>query len=98
MARSNVLIKTKSLLTREELADLLEELAAKIREGQATLSGAGGGVQLGLPEALQVDVQVKDSAKPSKIKRELEIEIEWVVDAVGNPVQEPGTPRGLTIS
>ncbi len=98
MARSNVLIKSGSVLTRAELADLLDGLAAKIREGQVTLSSATGSVDLQLPEALKVDVKVEESHKTSRIKRELEIEIEWLVDDGGNPVEEPGTPSGLLIS
>lgn len=95
---SNVLMKSKLTLSREELAEVLESLAAKIRDGRMTLSGGGNTVTLDLPAAMRVDTEVKDSVKPNRITRELEIEIEWRVDETGQPVGDAGTAPGLTIS
>ena len=84
---TNVLIKSKSDMSRDQLADLLESFAAKIRTGQMTLGDGAGNVDITLPETLRVETEVKDSVKPTRTTRELEIEIEWRVDARGEPAE-----------
>lgn len=86
---TNVLMKSKVVLSRDELADVLESLATKIRDGQMTLSGGGTAVTLDLPTVMRVETEVKDSVKPKRTTRELEIEIEWRVDETGQPLSDP---------
>ncbi|HZK04418.1 MAG TPA: amphi-Trp domain-containing protein [Actinomycetaceae bacterium] len=93
-----VLLKAKSALTRDELADLLIGLADKIQNGRVTLSDGANTVDMQLPESLKVDIEVEDDVKPARIKRQLEIEIEWRVDEAGQPALDQGGSAGLTIS
>lgn len=94
---TNVLIKSKAVMSRDELADLLESFATKIRTGQMTLGDGAADLDIALPETLRVETEVKDSVKPTRTTRELEIEVEWRVDAEGNPTGEQRT-GGLTIA
>ena len=91
-------IKAKETMSREQLADLLEGLAARIRTGEATVSDGVTAETLQLPHTLKVELEAKDVTRRSgRIKREFELEMEWYVDAHGQP--EQGTkPTGISIS
>lgn len=92
--------KSKDHLTRDELAGLLSSLADKIRTGTVSLgsSDASQELELNMPDALTVEIQVEDSVKRSGTERELEIEMSWRVDAQGNPESQQRPHRGFTIS
>lgn len=94
---NNILIKSKAALNRDEVAGLLESFAVTIRAGRMTLGDGAGNVIINLPETLRVETEVKDSAKPGRTTRELEIEIKWTVDEQGEPTG-PQHGGGLTIS
>ncbi|MDZ3745116.1 amphi-Trp domain-containing protein [Pseudoglutamicibacter cumminsii] len=91
-------IKAKETMSREQLANLLEGLAARIRTGEATVSDGLTAETLQLPHTLKVELEAKDVTRRSgRIKREFEFEMEWYVDANGHP--EQGTkPTGISIS
>lgn len=91
---------SKDTLSRQELAELLETLAERIRSGTITLSSSTttNQVELQLPESLTLEMQVEDSVKRSGTKRELELEIRWAVQDDGTPVEQPGPDRGFRIS
>lgn len=97
---SKSVFKSKDALSRQELADLFETLAKRIRSGTMTLSSGGGGnhVDLQLPETLTVEVEVEDSMKRSGIQREFELEMKWDVQDDGTPVAQQPPNRGFTIS
>lgn len=92
--------KSKNTLSRDELADLFETFADRIRQGRITLSRGGQSVEVALPEGCRVDVQVKDKAKRNRneIERELELEIHWNVDESGKPTENQAPKRGFSIT
>lgn len=91
------LLDSKDRFDRDQLATLLESIAARIREGSLTLGEGAGRIQLDLPESFVVEMEVKDSGR-RQLKRELELEIEWPIDADGTPVSGTDRTSGFTIS
>lgn len=83
---STKLIKTEDTHTREELADLLEALAARVRDGELLFEQGTEQIALALPETVGVDVQVKDKVKRERHRRALEVEVRWELDDQGTPV------------
>lgn len=96
-SQTRTLIKSKDTRSREELADLLQALSERIRDGSMSLTQAGDTIDVALPQALRVDIEVTDSRKPGRIKREVEIEMWWQVDDAGQPVEDAKSSGGLTI-
>lgn len=95
-SQSTVVMKSKDVRTRDELADLLQSLAERIRSGRVVLNQGATDVELELPASVHVDLEVTDSAKPSRTKRELEIEVWWEIDETGRPVEGQGS-SGVTV-
>lgn len=77
MAPSTRLVKSSQVMTRNELADLLEGLAARIRDGAVSLTSGPDTTTLEIPERVNVDVEATSAEKPRGTKLELEIEIDW---------------------
>lgn len=85
MAPSIRLLKSSQIMRRAELADFLEGIAARIREGQVALTSGADSVTLDLPEQVNLDVQAISQEKTRGTKMELEIEIDWYPDGSGRP-------------
>lgn len=92
------LVKSRAELGRGELAGLLEDLAARVRAGRVTLGAGEAAATMDLPESLRVELEVEDSPKRAGLRRTLELELKWYVDAAGDPVAGGGPAAGLAIS
>lgn len=97
MRKNGKLLKSKAKFTRDELADLLEGLAGRIRDGQLTLGEGAGQVEMDLPRTFTVKMEVADTGK-RVLKRELELKIEWPVEADGTPLERPDPRSGFTVA
>ncbi|MDO5025027.1 MAG: amphi-Trp domain-containing protein [Trueperella sp.] len=97
MAPKEKLLKNKDKVTQGELAELLEIIANRIRRGELTLGGGKDSVKMVLPERFQVEIAITDTAKKQP-QRTLEIELKWLIDELGNPVNMPERPRGFFVS
>lgn len=97
MVNKSQLLKSKAQFNRDELADLLESIAGRIRQGSLTLGEGADAVQMDLPAVFTVEMEVEDSGA-RQLKRELEFEIKWPVDADGAPAQSSGPASGFAIS
>lgn len=78
------LIKTSEKMSRDELADLLEQMAGRIRSGQLTLKSGTDEVLVEPAELVAVDVEVIKKDKRRGTTMELEIEIEWTPGDTGS--------------
>lgn len=78
------MVKSSERMNREALAGLLEGIAARVREGEVTLTSGAETTTLALPEQVKVDVEATSEEKRRGTKLELEIEISWY----------PGAPAG----
>lgn len=96
--KNQKLVKSKASFSRNELADLLETLAARIRAGEMTLGTGESAVTMTMPTSFNTTMEVVDSRKRAGIERELELEIDWMVDEGGEPVEKPGPASGFAIS
>lgn len=96
--KNQKLVKSKASFNRDELADLLETLAARIRTGEMTLGTGESAVTMTMPTSFNTTMEVVDSRKRAGIERELELEIDWMVDKAGESVEKPGPTSGFAIS
>ena len=77
MAPSTKLVSSSQVMSRDQLAGLLEGIASRIRDGQVVLSSGPDSVTLDLPEQVTVDVEATTQDKARGTKTQLELEIEW---------------------
>lgn len=96
--KNEKLVKSKASFSPDELADLLENLAERIRAGEMTLGTGDAAVTMDMPPSFRTTMEVTDSGKRAGIERELELEITWNVDDDGNPVDKPGPAAGFSVS
>lgn len=91
------LLKSKETKSREDLAAFLEALAVRVRDGQLAFQQGAGELVIRLPGTLRVDLELSDSVKPSRRKRELEIEIWWEIDGQGEPAETQPPAAGVVL-
>ncbi len=91
------LLKSKETKSREDLAAFLEALAVRVRDGQLAFQQGAGELVVRLPETLRVDLELSDSVKPARRKRELEIEIWWEIDGQGEPNETGPSASGVVL-
>lgn len=92
---STKLLKSKDVRTRDELADLLEALATRVRAGQLVFEQGTEEVLLDLPESVQVDLEASESVKSKGSSRKLGLKLKWPLDAEGAPA-DAVPPKGTT--
>jgi len=78
MGREIILFNSEEKKTKNEIADILRLLASKVEQGNLSLSNEAGAVDLEFPENMILEIKAEEEVK-QKIKRSLEIEIEWIV-------------------
>ncbi len=78
MGREVILFETEERKTNAEVASFLRLLADKIEAGSLTLKSGGNEVSLSLPQNLILETKVEEEEKKGKLKKSLEIEIEWI--------------------
>lgn len=88
------LFKSEEVKSRSEIAEFIRRLADKLEgDGEITLkSGAGESLALSVPEnpTLEVKAEEETRAGGGKVKRKLEIELEWIEG-------EEGKSGGVTL-
>lgn len=95
-AHDQRLLKSKQTLDRDQLATMLETLAERMRAGHVRFDQAADSIEVEIPRQLQVDLELEDSPRAGGRKRELEIEISWMVDEQGAAV-DAGPGGGVAI-
>ncbi|WP_288749721.1 amphi-Trp domain-containing protein [uncultured Corynebacterium sp.] len=96
--KSRKLLKSKTDFSRNQLADLFESLATRIRAGDITLDAGESALAMELPGTFRTTMEVTDAQKRRGIERELELEMKWYVDDNGAPVDTEAPASGFTIS
>jgi len=90
MGREVILFETEERKSASEIAGFLRALADKVEAGSVTLRAGGKEIALPLPRNLIFEVKVEEEEKKGKMKRSLEVEIEWIVgdeDETGEGVE-----------
>ena len=83
MGREVVLFETEERKNRSEIATFLRMLADKIESGNVTLKSGANEITLTLPQNLIFETKVEEEQKKGKLKKSLEVEIEWIVGEGG---------------
>ncbi|MDK8306890.1 amphi-Trp domain-containing protein [Corynebacterium imitans] len=96
--KSPKLLKSRMDFGRDDLAELLESLAERIRAGEMTLGTGNSSLTMALPGTFRTTLEVADSQKRRGIKRELELELEWYVDENGDPLDTDAPDSGFAVS
>lgn len=78
MGREIVLFKSEEKKTRKEIAEILRLLAGKVEAGRLHLENTGGSIDLEFPGNLVLEIKAEEEEN-RRLKRSLEIELEWVV-------------------
>ncbi len=83
-----VLFKSEEKKQTSEVASILRTVADKIESGRITLSHGQDEVQLTIPGSVTLELKVEEETKPGrdKLKKSLEIELEWYEGDEGKPV------------
>lgn len=77
-------IEFESDLTRNEIAERLEQLASSLRgDGPVELDMGGRSVTLNPPDTLEFEIEVEDEGEHigGDVERSVEIELEWMKQA-----------------
>ena len=77
MGRETILFKSEERKTSGEVAAVLREIADKVEQRQMTLKQDANEIILDFPENLVLELKVEEE-EGRKVKRSLEIELEWV--------------------
>ncbi len=77
MGKERVLFKTEEPKSARDTAAFLRLLADKLEAGTISLKGGGQEVTLDIPANITLEIKVEEETKKAKIKKSLEIEIEW---------------------
>ena len=85
MGQEKILFKSEEPRTAGDIAEVLQQLAGKIKERQIILSRNDEKLVIDLPENLILELKVEEEIKKGKTKRSFEIELEWL---------ENGKPEG----
>ncbi len=76
MGVEKVLFKSEEKRGRQEIAELLRQIAAKVEAGRLTLSQGATSLDIDFPSSMTVEIKVEEEEK-AVVKRSLEIELEW---------------------
>jgi amphi-Trp domain-containing protein len=78
MGIEKVLFKSEEKKTKGEIADILHTIADKIDKGTLILKQASTEIPLEFPDQMVLELKVEEE-KGEKLKKSLEIELEWLV-------------------
>ena len=83
MKHEKVLFKSEEVKTISEVSAFLRQLADKIESGSVTLSQPENSLQLDIPKQVVFEVKVEEETKRNRIKKSLELELEWNIGGDG---------------
>lgn len=79
MGKETVLFKIEEKRDVDGVVEFLRQLADKLEERQVTLKQGKKKVVLELPERVELEVKAEKEVGKKRVKKKLELEIEWVV-------------------
>lgn len=72
-----VLFKSEEPKDRASVVAFLRDLVNRLEQGKITFKRGEEELFIEIPEQVVLEIKVEEKTKPGKIKRSLEIEIEW---------------------
>lgn len=76
-SQPRTLVQTTRSLTREELAEALADLAARVREGSVTLRPGGYSVAVDVPGEVQGDLVVRVAEQGAGTEMTIDVQARW---------------------
>jgi amphi-Trp domain-containing protein len=80
----NILFKSEEMKSNKEAADILRKVADKIEEGSILLKKGSEEVTVNIPSKLEVEIEASQKNKKGQIKKQLEVELEWIEGESGD--------------
>lgn len=80
MGREIILFKSEERKSASEVAAIIRQLADRVEKGTITLGQNENRITLEIPQNMVLELKVEEEEK-GRVKRSLEIELEWVVGA-----------------
>ena len=78
MGREIVLFKSEERKELPSVAAFFHQLADKLAENQVILRQGAEEIVLDIPDHVILELKVEEEGKKGKLKRTLEVEIEWI--------------------
>ncbi len=78
MGKETVLFKSEERKDLASVVALLHQLADKLAENQVIMRRGSDEVVIDVPNNVVLELKVEEEDKKGKIKRTLEVEIEWI--------------------
>lgn len=78
MSEKNILLKTKEHRDLKDIVEFFRNMADMLEMSSLTFEKKGRTVQLQVPQILEMDLQVKEKVASNKVKRGIEIDLEWI--------------------
>jgi amphi-Trp domain-containing protein len=70
--------------SNKEAADILRKVADKVEEGSILLKKGSEEVTVNIPSKLEVEIEASQKNKKGQIKKQLEVELEWIEGESGD--------------
>jgi amphi-Trp domain-containing protein len=80
----NILFKSEEMKSNKEAADILRKVADKVEEGSILLKKGSEEVTVNIPSKLEVEIEASQKNKKGQIKKQLEVELEWIEGESGD--------------
>lgn len=78
MGRETVLFKSEEKKSRNEAAAILRQITDKLETGSLSLQQGNESLNLDFPQSITLEIKAEEESG-NRIKRSLEIELEWIV-------------------
>lgn len=78
MGRETILFKSEEKKSRNEAAAILRQIADKVETGSLSLQQGNESLNLDFPQSITLEIKAEEESG-NRIKRSLEIELEWIV-------------------
>ena len=79
MGRETVLLRSKEMKSRADVAAFLRALADKLDGGQVVLQQGGQEISLDVPEQVELQVKAEEEEKGTRTQLGMEVEFQWYV-------------------
>ena len=78
MGKENVLFESEERKDLASVVAFLHQLADKLAENQVVLRQGSEEIVVDIPDSVVLELKVEEEDKKGKVKRTLEVEIEWL--------------------
>lgn len=86
--KKQVLFRSEEKKDRQSIAEFLHQFADKLAEGEVVLLRGSDETRIAIPEIVEFEIKAtKKTKKHGRVKRDLEIELDWYEGEQSKPVK-----------